>query len=358
MMRMTLEDTLELLKDLVRIPSFSRREEKTAQLLFDFLSHRNCMVLRHFNNIYLRNQHFKPERPTIILNSHHDTVQPNKDWSKDPFNPIIVNNRLYGLGTNDAGASLVSLLSAFLHFYDREDMPYNMVFLASAEEEVSGRDGVASVLPLLDNIAFGIVGEPTALKMAVAEKGLMVIDCHARGKSGHAARDEGENAIYKALDDIERIRKFRFPRISEWLGEVKMTATMIHAGTQHNVVPDQCSFVLDIRSTDQYRNEEILEALKENLKSEFKARSVRLQSSSIERRHILVEVAGELGIPLTGSSTLSDQALMPFPTVKIGPGDSARSHAADEYILVDEIEAGISLYIQLLKALADRQPGD
>lgn len=348
---MTTDDAIELLKELIAIPSFSRREDATAGLLFNYLSHRNIEVLRHFNNIYIRNRFFDPSKPVLLINSHHDTVQPNKDWSRDPFTPVIEGNRLFGLGSNDAGASLVSMLAAYLDFHAREEMAYNLIFLASAEEEVSGKDGVESMIPLLENIDCGIVGEPTRLEMAVAERGLMVVDCMARGRSGHAAMDEGDNAILTAIKDIEWVQGYEFPRVSAWLGKVKMTTTMIKAGTQHNVIPDECSFVLDIRSTDLYSNDQILTVLKEHMKSEIRARSTRLQPSFIPNDHPLVHVARDLGIQLTGSMTLSDQALMPFPTVKIGPGDSNRSHTADEYIFLNEVEEGIKIYTRLIGAM-------
>jgi acetylornithine deacetylase len=274
----------------------------------------------------------------------------------DPFNPVIREGRLYGLGSNDAGGALMGLMTAFLNFYDQEDLKYNLVYLASAEEEISGVNGISSILPELPSTTFGIVGEPTGMQLAVAEKGLMVLDCIARGRSGHAAREEGINAIELAIKDIQWIRGYKFPERSELLGEVKMTVTMIHAGSQHNVIPDECSFVVDIRSTDTYSNDKILEIIKNNLRSEVKARSTRLQPSSIHPDHLLVKTARSMGIPLFGSATLSDQALMPFPSAKIGPGESARSHTADEYILLDEISEGIGIYIQLLDRLINKDP--
>lgn len=345
------KEIIGLLQNLIRIPSFSKQENGRTDHLMTYLQSQNLEVTRIHNNLFLKNKYFNPGRKTILLNSHLDTVGVNEGWTRDPFDPVILNNRIYGLGSNDAGGSLVSLLAAFLHFYDFQDLKYNLIFLASAEEEISGKNGVESVLPELGSIFFGLVGEPTQMRLAIAEKGLMVLDCKARGKSGHAAREEGLNAIYKAIRDIEWIQKFRFPDQSELLGNVKMSVTMIQAGIQHNVIPDECHFVVDIRSTDRYTNEEILQVVKENLQSEVTPRSVRLQSSSVRRDHVVVQAAQTLDIEMFGSNTLSDQALMPFSTVKIGPGDSARSHTADEFIGMKEILAGIELYTRLLERI-------
>lgn len=344
-------EIIELLQDLIRIPSFSKDEKARADHLMSYLQAKDLEIHRIHNNLFLRNKYYIPGRKTILLNSHLDTVHVNEGWTRDPFDPVISNNRIYGLGSNDAGGPLAALLATFLYFYDSKDLKYNLIFLASAEEEISGRNGVESVLPVLDSVFLGIIGEPTQMKLAIAEKGLMVLDCTARGKSGHAAREEGLNAIYRAIRDIEWIRNFRFPDQSEMLGDVKMSVTMIQAGTQHNVIPDECRFVVDIRSTELYSNEAILEVVKKNLGSDVVPRSVRLQSSSIYRDHEVVLAAQSLGIPLFGSSTLSDQALMPFSTVKIGPGDSARSHTADEFIGVEEIMTGIELYTRLLEKI-------
>jgi len=350
-MSSSFDHIVDLLMRIIKEPSFSGQEDKSANIIEAFCSDQHIPVFRRDNNLWARNLYYNLEKPTILLNSHHDTIRPNKDWTRDPFTPIIENDKLYGLGSNDAGASLVALLAAFLEFYKFGDLNYNIVFLASAEEEISGPKGIASVLKDLGDIDFGIVGEPTGLQMAVAEKGLMVLDCVARGESGHAARESGKNAIYVACKDIDWIRTYEFPKSSATLGPVKMTVTMINSGTQHNVVPDKCEFVIDVRSTDVYRNEEILEVIKNHLESEVRERSTRLQPSSLPKDHLLVKVADELGINTFGSQTLSDQALLPFDTVKIGPGDSNRSHTADEFVYLQEIEEGINRYIQILNQL-------
>ena len=345
------EEPVQLLKRLIEIPSVSRNEDKTAQLLQNFLNKAEIQVNRKFNNLWCKNLYFNDQLPTIFLNSHHDTVKPTTNWIRQPHQPDIEGDKLYGLGSNDAGGALVALLFTFLHFYKRNDLSYNLIFSATAEEEISGMKGVESILPELDNIQLGIVGEPTQMQLAIAEKGLMVIDCEAKGKSGHAARYEGENAIYLAIEDIDWIRTYRFPKVSELLGEVKMTVTQIEAGTQHNVIPDQCSYVIDVRTNENYTNKEIFDIISKNIKSAIKARSFRLNSSGIALDHPLVTRGMELGLKCFGSPTLSDQSLMNFPTVKIGPGDSARSHTADEYIHISEIEQGIEIYKNLLDNL-------
>lgn len=350
-MKYSFDDIVDLLKSMISIPSYSREEDKTAVLISDFLRGSGVEPNRLKNNVYTFNRFFKPGNPTLLLNSHHDTVRPDSAWDNDPFNPGEFNERITGLGSNDAGASIVCLLAVFLHFYDKKDLKFNLVYLASAEEEISGKDGVELVLPELGEVHLGIVGEPTGMQMAIAEKGLMVLDCVAKGRSGHAAREEGINAIYKALEDIHWFRTYSFPEKSELLGEVRMTVTLIHSGTQHNVIPDRCTYVVDVRSTEKYSNEDILELISRCVKSEVTARSVRLQSSSISIDHPLVQAARELGLKLFGSSTTSDQALMPFPTVKIGPGESARSHTAGEYITLGELRKGIDIYIKLLEKI-------
>ncbi|MDZ7605818.1 MAG: M20 family metallo-hydrolase [Cyclobacteriaceae bacterium] len=344
-------DYIQLLEKLVETPSFSREEDKTAWILNDFFTSRSIETHRIKNNVIARNKHFDPNKPTILLNSHHDTVKPGSSWKKDPFTPVVVDGRFYGLGSNDAGASLVCLIAAFVHYYASQNLKYNLILAATAEEEISGKDGVELVLPELGPIDFAIVGEPTNLKMAVAEKGLMVLDCIAKGRGGHAARDEGDNAIYKAMRDIEWFQNYKFDKTSDKLGDVKMSVTVINAGSQHNVVPDECRFVVDIRSTDVYSNDEILNVIKQNVTSDIVARSTRLQPSGLKNDHLLFDVAKKLKLETFGSPTLSDQALMPFPSVKIGPGDSARSHTADEYIHLKEIEDGIQLYLNLLKTI-------
>jgi acetylornithine deacetylase len=345
--------SIGLLKTLIATPSFSREEDKTAAIITGFLEENGVRVIRKYNNVWARSSYWSDGKPVILLNSHHDTVRPVKGWTRDPFEPAVEGDRLYGLGSNDAGGSLVSLIAAFLHFYNQKDLPFNLILAATAEEEISGENGVASILTKLGPIDMGIVGEPTGMQMAVAEKGLMVIDAEAKGKAGHAAREEGVNAIYITLEDIQWIRNYRFEKVSLLLGPVKMTVTQIEAGTQHNVVPDSCRFVIDVRSNEEYANDEIFDFLQKNTRSELKSRSLRLNSSSIPMDHPLVLAGKRLGLSHFGSPTLSDQALMPFPTLKIGPGNSARSHTADEYIRIPEIEEGIEVYAAVLEQLND-----
>lgn len=345
---------ISLLKQLIETPSLSREEDGTASILEKFFSEKGVATQRMGNNVWARNLHFDDSKSTILLNSHHDTVKPNAGYTHEPFAAIEKDDKLYGLGSNDAGGSLVSLIATFLHFHHQEDLQYNLILAATAEEEISGKGGIESLLPHLPVIDFGIVGEPTLLEMAISEKGLMVLDCLAKGQSGHAARDEGDNAIYKAMMDIEWFKSFQFPKESEMLGPVKMSVTMIDAGSQHNVVPDECRFVVDVRTTDAYSNQETLEIIKANVKSEVNARSTRLNPSGIGLDHPIVTAGLSLGRKTYGSPTLSDQALMPFPTLKMGPGDSARSHTADEFIHVNEIEEGIALYVELLSTVIAR----
>lgn len=344
------QEAISLLQNLIQTPSFSREEEHTAAHIQDFFNKKNIPTQRQGNNIWTKNLHYTEGLPTILLNSHHDTVKPVKGWQRDPFAPDVVDGKLYGLGSNDAGGALVSLIAAFCHFYDKK-LPYNLILAATAEEEISGANGISSILSELGKIDVGIVGEPTLMQMAVAEKGLMVVDGIAHGKAGHAARDEGINALYIALDDIQILRGYAFEKKSDMLGTVKVSITQIEAGTQHNVVPDTCKFVIDIRSNECYSNQEIYEILEKKVQSELKPRSVRLNSSKIDLKHPLILRGYDLGLTHYGSPTLSDQALMPFQTLKIGPGDSARSHTADEYIHVHEIEDGIDIYIKLLSDL-------
>jgi len=342
-------EAINLLKELIATPSFSKEENDTAELICAFFTRNEIPYSRVGNNIYARNKNYHASRKSILLNSHHDTVRPNKAYSIDPFTPVAKDGKLYGLGSNDAGGCLVSLAAVFLYYYNHPDPKHNIVFAASAEEEISGVNGIELVLPYLGQIDFGIVGEPTKLEMAVAERGLMVIDCVASGRPGHAARNEGENALYKAIEDIEWIRNFRFAKKSELLGETRMSVTVIETeNKQHNVVPAQCKYVIDVRVNELYSFDEILESLKENLKSSFKPRTTRMKSTSIPLDHALVKSGIRLGKGYYGSPTTSDKALMPFPALKMGPGDSARSHTADEYIYIDEIKDGIVTYIQLL----------
>lgn len=343
-------DAINLLKELIAIPSFSREEDKTASAIAKFLAVRGVEHYRIGNNVYAYNKYRDDNKPTILLNSHHDTVKPNPDYKNDPFAPIEKDGKLFGLGSNDAGGSLVSIISLFLYYYDKPDLKYNLVMTATAEEEISGRNGVEMLLPHLGRIDFGIVGEPTLMQMAIAEKGLLVLDCITTGKAGHAARNEGENALYKALRDIEWIQSYRFERVSSLLGPVKMSVTVIATENKaHNVVPAQCTFVTDVRVNELYTFEEIIGEIRKNVVAEIKPRSVRMRSSLIPREHIIVQSGLKMGRTCYGSPTTSDKALMPFPALKMGPGDSARSHTADEFIFVDEIKEGIALYITLLE---------
>ena len=342
---------ISLLKKLISTPSLSRQEEKTAAIIADFFKEKNIPISQQGNNIWAQNRHYSSNLPTILLNSHHDTVKPNAGWQREPFSPTLEGDQLFGLGSNDAGGPLVSLIATFLHFYDREDLPFNLIMAATAEEEISGPNGIASILEELGRIDLGIIGEPTQMHLAAAERGLMVIDCIAHGKSGHAARNEGINAIYEAMPDIEWFRNYQFEKVSEFLGPVKMSVTQIESGTQHNVVPDQCKFVVDVRVNDCYSNQEVYEIINQHTNCEVNPRSFRLNSSQIDQNHPIVLKAKAMSREIYGSPTLSDQALIPHTTVKIGPGDSARSHTADEYIRLSEIEEGIELYIELLEGL-------
>lgn len=343
-------EAITLLQALIGIPSLSREEDTAADFLQNYIEESGIMTGRSGNNIWCISPMFDVNKPTILLNSHIDTVKPVTGWRRQPFTPKIENGKLYGLGSNDAGASLVSLFQVYRHL-SATQQSYNLIYLASCEEEVSGKNGIESVLPKLPPITLGIVGEPTEMNPAIAEKGLMVLDLTARGKAGHAARNDGENAIYKLMPDIEWFRSFRFSKESPLLGTVKMSVTQINAGTQHNVIPDICTAVVDIRSNECYSNEELFEEITKHISCEAKARSFRLNSSSIPADHPFVKRAVELGKVPFGSPTLSDQALMKFPSVKIGPGKSLRSHTADEYILLNEIEEAIGLYIRLLDGL-------
>lgn len=345
------EIAINLLEQLIAIPSFSREEDKTALVLEGFFKSHDVPTERKGNNVWARNKYFKSDLPTILLNSHHDTVRPNSAYTRDPFAAEIIDGKLYGLGSNDAGGPLVCLILAFLHFYEQKHLNFNLVIAATAEEEISGSEGIESIWSLLPPVSFAIVGEPTLCHMAIAEKGLMVLDCVAHGKAGHAAREEGVNAIYEAIRDIEWLRTYKFPKVSTFLGEIKMTTTIIQAGKQHNVVPAECHYTVDVRVTDQYSLEEVLEVVKKNVRATVTPRSLRMRSSGIPSDHALVLAAKKLGIPLYGSPTTSDQALIPVPSVKLGPGDSARSHTADEFIYVAEIVKGIDTYIALLNGL-------
>lgn len=362
------EDAVVLLKQLISLPSFSKEESETADAIESFLYSKNVISNRFLNNVWAVNKHADKAKPTLLLNSHHDTVKPNKAYTLDPFLPIEKEGKLYGLGSNDAGGCLVSLLSTFIHFYTEENLPFNLVLAATAEEEISGKNGIEA---LLQNAAFinttsadfkhpfrgwgCIVGEPTLLNMAVAEKGLLVLDCTAHGKAGHAAREEGENAIYKAIKDIEWFSTYQFDKVSPFLGPMKMSITIINAGSQHNVVPHECRFTVDVRVNELYSFEEVLDIIRQHTTCEIQPRSIRLKSTSVSLYHPLVKAGLSLGKTCYGSPTTSDKALMPFPAVKIGPGDSARSHTADEFIYIKEIEEGIETYISLLNKVAGYQ---
>ena len=345
------EQAVELLKQLIVIPSFSREESITADLIEKFLNERGVTTQRSINNIWAQNKHYDAAKPTILLNSHHDTVKPNSGYTRDPFAATVEDGKLYGLGSNDAGGCLVALIVTFLYFYKQTDLKYNLVLATTAEEEISGVNGLELIIPELGKLDFGIVGEPTLTQLAIAEKGLMVLDCVAHGKSGHAAREEGVNAIYEAINDINWFRSFRFPEESEVFGPVKMSVTMINAGSQHNVVPATCTYTVDVRVTDAYRNEEVLEIIRNHVKSDVTPRSIRLKPSKIDKNHPIVQAGIALGRKTYGSPTTSDQSLLDIPSLKVGPGDSGRSHTADEFIYLDEIREGIALYIGMLESI-------
>lgn len=343
-------ESVELLKMLISIPSLSREEKRAADLMELRLKEMGLQPGRKMNNCWVVAPDYDASRPTILLNSHIDTVKASTQWQKDPFTPVVEGDRLSGLGSNDAGGPLVALLAAFRYLSQRPQA-YNLIFAATAEEEISGPNNVASLLDELGPLSLGIVGEPTQMQMAVAEKGLLVIDGEVAGKSGHAARNEGVNAIMEALPVLKFFRDYRFEKVSPFLGPVKMTVTGIQAGSQHNVVPDKLSFMVDVRVNECYSNQEVFELLQAQVPCKLKARSFRLNSSSISREHPLVRRGEDLGLQTFGSPTTSDQATLPFETLKMGPGDSARSHTADEYIYLSEIRDGINTYIRLLDGL-------
>lgn len=355
-------NAVALLQQLIAIPSFSKEEDKTADTIEKFLQSKNVSTHRYLNNVWAVNTYFDAAKPSILLNSHHDTVKPNAKYTKDPFTASVIDGKLFGLGSNDAGGCLVSLIAVFLYFFDKENMPYNFILAATAEEEITGKNGIEALLKEADFLqktqifqhqnSCAIVGEPTLMNLAIAEKGLMVLDCSSEGIAGHAARNEGDNAIYKALKDIQWFQEFEYPKKSEWLGPVKQTVTVIETENKaHNVVPPICNFVVDIRIPDVYTHEDILEIIGNHISCNFKERSVRLRSSRIELEHPLVQSGLALGKEPYGSPTCSDKALIPLPTLKMGPGDSARSHTADEFIYLDEIRNGIKDYISLLEKL-------
>ena len=344
-------DAVELLKKLIATPSVSRNEKDAADIMEQTIRSYGFEPQREANNLWIIDPHYDESRPTLLLNAHIDTVKPVASWSRDPFSPDVEDGVLYGLGSNDSGGGLCSLLQIF-RMLTEKPQSYNLIYLASAEEEVSGKDGITRALPLLPHIDLAIVGEPTGMNPAVAEKGLMVLDVIAHGKSGHAARNEGVNAIYEALDDMRWIRDYKFEKVSEFLGPTKMTLTVVNAGTQHNVIPDKCTMLVDIRTNEFYDNEEVYEFIRQHLKSEVKAHSFRLKSSRIDPEHPLIRKCVAMGMKPFGSPTLSDQALMHFPSFKLGPGESSRSHSANEFIRISEIRDAIAKYETLLDGAA------
>ncbi len=344
-------DAVQLLKKLIATPSVSRNEKDAADIMEQTIRSYGFEPQREANNLWIIDPHYDESRPTLLLNAHIDTVKPVTSWSRDPFSPDVEDGVLYGLGSNDCGGGLCSLLQIF-RMLTEKPQSYNLIYLASAEEEVSGKDGITRALPLLPHIDLAIVGEPTGMNPAVAEKGLMVLDVIAHGKSGHAARNEGVNAIYEALDDMRWIRDYKFEKVSEFLGPTKMTLTVVNAGTQHNVIPDKCTMLVDIRTNEFYDNEEVYELIRQHLKSEVKAHSFRLKSSRIDPEHPLIRKCVAMGMKPFGSPTLSDQALMHFPSFKLGPGESSRSHSANEFIRISEIRDAIAKYETLLDGAA------
>lgn len=342
-----INDAVELLKQLIATPSVSRNEKNAADIMEQTIHNYGFKTYREINNVWSIDPHYDANKPTLLLNAHIDTVKPVDSWQRNPFTPNMENETLYGLGSNDCGGGLCSLLQMY-RILTSKPQPYNLIYLASAEEEISGKDGISRALPLLPHIDLAIVGEPTGMQPAVAEKGLMVLDVIAHGKSGHAARNEGVNAIYEALDDMRWIRGYKFEKVSDFLGPTKMTLTVVNAGSQHNVIPDTCTMLVDIRTNEFYDNEEIYHFICKHLKSECKAHSFRLKSSHIDPNHPLIKKCVAMGMKPFGSPTLSDQALMPFPSFKLGPGESSRSHSADEFIRVSEIADAITKYKELL----------
>jgi len=345
------EKAKQLLIDLINTPSFSGEEDGTANLIEVFFKNQSVSYQRDQHNVWAVNEDFDKEKPSILLNSHHDTVKPNKGYTRNPHMAAIEEGKIFGLGSNDAGGSLVSLMATFCHFYSKKNLNYNLILLASAEEENSGKNGIRSMVPKLPEINFAIIGEPTLMNLAIAEKGLLVLDCYAHGTAGHAAHSRGDNSIYKAMKAIQWFESFKLPRISETLNDTKMTVTQIEAGSQHNVVPATCHFVVDIRVNDLYSNKEVLDLVKEHVDVTVKERSLNLNSSSIAKDHEVVLSGISIGREVYGSPTLSDQSNLSCPSLKLGPGDSLRSHTADEFIYENEIDEGIELYIKILKGI-------
>lgn len=344
-------EAVELLRRMIATPSPSREESLTGDLIHTFLAERGVAADRLYNNIWARSEGFDPSRPTLLLNSHHDTVRPSASYTRDPYAPTVEGDRLYGLGSNDAGASVVSLLTVFLALRSRP-LPFNLVLAITAEEECMGEHGIRALLPHLGRIDMAVVGEPTGMQAASGERGLVVLDCTARGRSGHAARGEGVNALYIAADDILRLRSLRFERESPLLGPIGLSVTQIEAGTQHNVVPDTCRFVVDLRTTDAYTNEETVSLVRSAIRSEAVARSTRIRAVALDDGHPLMRAARAAGRTSFVSPTTSDRTLMPFPALKMGPGESSRSHTADEFVLLSEIDDGIAVYMDYIELLA------
>ena len=345
------QKAIQLLQDLISIQSFSSQEDQTANRIEDWFKEHEIPFERSNNNVYAFNQYFDKSKPTLLLNSHHDTVRPNRAYTRDPYQPEIIDGKLYGLGSNDAGGALVSLIAVFTHFYGHKDLNYNLVVVASAEEESSGKNGLNSVLPLLPTIDVAIVGEPTLMKLAISEKGLVVFDVKVKGTPGHAAHPNDDNPILKSIEVLQWLKNFTFDKSSETLGDVKLTVTQINAGSQHNVIPSEVHIVVDVRVNDQYSNQEITDLLQAKAPCEITPRSLRLNSSSIPKNHPLVKAGMELNRPTYGSPTLSDQSVLTCPSLKLGPGDSTRSHTADEYIFMDEIDEAIKLYSSILNKI-------
>lgn len=343
----TLNQAAGLLKQILAIPSISKEENQVCGFIQEWFREKGFQVFRKHNNIWVKSV-INENLPTIILNSHLDTVKPSSDWTLDPYLPEIHGNKIYGLGSNDAGGAVISMIFSFLKLHELSTREYNLMLVLSSEEEISGAKGISSIIDDLGKFDLAIIGEPTNLKMAVSERGLIVLDCIAHGKAGHAAHKNGENAIMKALKDIEILDTMKFDKVSEFLGEVGIAVTQIEGGTQHNVIPDLCKFVVDVRTNEHYTNDEVLKLISSQINSEIIPRSMRLASSSLDLMHPLVKKAVSMGIETFGSKTLSDQAVIPGPSVKIGPGMSERSHQADEYILIEEIEQGIDMYTALL----------
>ncbi len=342
------QEAIALLKSLIETPSLSSEEEKTAILIENWFLQNSIPFQRENNNIWAYNQHFGKAKPTLLLNSHHDTVKPNQGYTNNPYEAIVQDGKLFGLGSNDAGGCLVSLLATFVYFHAQENLSHNIVMVASAEEESSGQNGLNSVLKHLPEIDCAIVGEPTLMQLAIAEKGLLVLDIVIKGTASHAAHKNDDNPIYKTLTIIEWFKNYNFEKISEVLGPVKMTVTQVNAGSQHNVVPAECHLVVDIRVNDCYSNQEILQTVKDHVNAEIKPRSMHLNASSIPISHGLVQAGIALGRTTYGSPTLSDQSVLSCQSLKLGPGETLRSHSANEFIFINEIEEGIDLYIKII----------